>query len=287
MTSNNQAKLNALQGAAPAISPDFFPFSNDDMYDSLVTALVRTDTAEYQQAQLPVALLVGEAALAASLSHGLLPEPGIICLDNQSQAVQHMSAYTSTLRAVDTATMWREIMEIDGEPSALSKEDQERYQRRLHSQITLWQGRGLAHPFGAQSEPYNAAHDAIRQKKTIPWLADIARPEDMAYLGEQLRNVGATVTLLYLSNAIPYSSLWHGAPGFPTAAGYAGVLSQLPVTPNVPIITTSITTSGPSKIAVATGPFWGLDDLAARGGNSQCGRVALPPGATRRQPLCD
>jgi hypothetical protein len=279
-------KLRHLRDAAPDLARSFFPFSNDDAYGSLKAALKRTETKEYRQAKLPVALLVGEAALAASLAHGLLPEPGIISLDNQPRMVEHMRRYAEILRFGETADSWRHIMGMD-DHHTLSTDDQELYARHLKRQVELWESQGHAHPLGDQSAAYDAASDAVGEKTIIPWLADIARPADVAYLGEQLREAGATVTLLYLSNAIPYSSMTQGAPSFPTAAGYAELLSQLPITPNAPIITTSGYPTLLGNIAMATGPFWGLDDLANRGGNSQHGPVAMPPATPGREPLYD
>lgn len=131
---------------------------------------------------------------------------------------------------------------------------------------------GRTHPLSdAGQDHYLAAQKAAQEKAIIPWKADITSYEDMAALGRALRGHDATITLMNLSNVIPYA--WAAGDGFSDSAQYANVLSTLPTTDWMPVITTSMIHKSPDKRNLATGPFTGLSNLAQQGGDSIEGRV--------------
>ena len=272
--------LHGLAAEAPAVSAIarsdrvIFPFSNDDSIDNFQTALDRTGTSEYQSATNRVAVLIGESALTTNIHQ--IPEETIILLDSSAPMVGHMGKYVDSLRAASGAHAWKRKMGMHY-LSSLDRDTRTRYEGMMLNQIEWWEGRGEPHALSTP-EMFDGSRALAREKAIIPWRGDITSDADMAALGHSLRKFDAVVTLLNLTNVIPYTAgLSDRFPSFPTAAGYAKVLSHLPTTYEMPILTTSAYAIGNNRMVEATGPFFGLTDLRRTGGDSQYGPVAIRP----------
>lgn len=249
-----------------------FPFSNDDSIDAFRDAMDRTETEDYQQATNRTAVIIGESALATNIQH--IKEETIVLLDSSVPMVQHMTNYVDLLRDARDATAWK--WQIGVGNNKLDSQSQARYGNMLREQIEWWERSKEPHALRTPSM-FKAAQTLAREKAIIPWHGDITSDEDMARLGIALRKLDATVTLLNLSNVIPFTACAPRLPSFPTAAGYADKLTHLPTVPNVPILTTSLTSYSGGRIVESTGPFSGLDDLRDSGGDSTSGPVAIRP----------
>jgi len=267
--------LHELAHLAPAISPPsplndvLYPFSNDDSIRSFREALRRTDTEAYQQAKNRVAIVVGESALSTAIHW--IPEETIVLLDDDEPMVGYMGGYVDALRTAPSPREWGRQMGVI--PPGASKPRRD----ALLRQLDWWEQQGVPHAL-ADSEVFAQSRALAREKAIIPWRGDVTSVEDMAHLGDTLRGLDAAVTLLNLSNVIAYGAYYadEGHASFPSAAGYADVLDHLPLTPDAPILTTSMYGIGNTKIASSTGPFYGLTDLRERGGDSKDGPVAVP-----------
>ncbi len=277
--------LHALSAYAPTAPTNIlpgrvmFPFSNDDSIDSFKQALSRVETDEYAGTKNPVAVLIGESALSTQIH--TIPEPTIILLDNEAQMAHHMASYVEALEMSPTPTTWAWNIGI-GNNAVLSPQVQNRYRRQLAEQMQWWEHNETPHAL-ADLDVYRSSQEKLTQKAIIPWTGDITSRSDMEALGTALRKLDATVTLLNISNVIPFSaSASSELPeirSFPTAAGYADVLAELPMLENTPILTTSRKRVSSSDIVASTGPFYGLDQLR-EGGDSLTGPVAVN---TKRQ----
>jgi hypothetical protein len=280
MAAHTTEPLHALANDAPALSPIFagedvtYPFSNDDSWGSFEKAFARTRNLEFDDTPNKVALLIGESALAETITR--IPEQTILLVDNRMGMVQHMGQYLTALREEEHAAAWRQRI---CDPATLSAKHLGGYRRMLDAQTRHAEGQARTHALSdAGHDRYVAAQKAAQEKAIIPWKADITSYEDMAALGRALRNHDATITLMNLSNVIPYA--WTAGDGFSDSAQYANVLSTLPTTDWMPIITTSMRDKSPDQRNLATGPFTGLSNLAQLGGDSMEGRVNKVSGNT-------
>jgi|GEM_PF-977797 len=268
--------LENLYYEAPVLPPNWydhtnvaFPFSNDESAPYFEAVQTRSATPEYQQAKNRVAIVVGESALAANLKY--IPEETIIILDNSMDMCLFMDFYVSILRTSATPDEWIERLRIsDFEPE--DKHGQ-RFSAYAIRQCAEYIELNRQHPLKDQ-QAFDEASAIAKQKAIIPWHADITSEADMQELGAVLREYDATVTMLNLTNVMPFVQT------FKTAREYADVLRNLPITPNAPILATS-RSGKPSMhpmammadmetghgIVQATGPFFGLDNLAKAGGN--------------------
>jgi len=267
--------LHELAEQAPPLSPIFrdheiaFPFSNDDLESSFQTALERTRTPEYAEATNRVAILIGESALANNIQY--IPEETIILVDNRMGMCQYLGTYIDTLRQAPDPMSWYQSFCSQGKLSAetTARAIEDLNQQLIHSMVFTGNVHAL-NPEGGNR--YLKNHNAAKEKAIIPWCADITSGKDMAVLGGTLRANEAKVTLLNLSNVIPFTAI--SGEGFTDSAQYAQVLDNLPTTSEMPILTTSREARG--FLGAPTGPFFGLDDLAMNGGDSLTGRVATP-----------
>jgi len=283
MAIRGREPLYELQGEAPEIPQAVhdavvFPFSNDDSIDSFKQARLRLGMPEYQDAQNRVAVLIGENALAAS-NLAYLPEDTIVMLGNEPNEVRYMEKYCFNLQMANDLDGWMRAMI----PSfGLYRQW---HMAKLLKQAVWWNHRN--EPSALRNyELFEHRQEVARQKAFIAWYGDITSEADMERFGTALRKFDATVTLMNLTNVIPYSHQVIGARAFPTAAGYADVLQHLPITPSAPILTASRYPVHPDfDIVHATGPFYGLDDLRT-GGDSVSGPIAIrynsPEGRRRR-----
>ncbi|HEX3568706.1 MAG TPA: hypothetical protein VHT70_03470 [Candidatus Saccharimonadales bacterium] len=290
MMPHESQPLHTLADEAPAISPFDqpeqvrFPFSNDDSIQSFRDAERRYDTQGYAEAEHPVAVVIGESALLAHLPD--IQEPTIVVLDDDVPALQHMRQYVSSARDVSNPVAWETRMGIT-EPSFLTSVTRLRYDFCRSQQVTWWQGQGETHPLDDR-DLFEQRKGLLEQRAVIPWLGDVTNEDDMRRLGEVLRKHGATVTLLNLSNVIPYMRAKAedcGESIISDAAGHADILAHLPLTDDVPILTTSRVAIGPadSHIVEATGPFYGLAHLREEGGDTKDGPIAQKPDSTARE----
>jgi hypothetical protein len=248
-----------------------FPFSNDDSMASFQEAMGRASTREYRRANNRVAVVIGESALVgANLRR--ITEDTIIMVGNDPNQVRYMADYAFNLQEVGN----------DQEKWLKSLIPRNEAYKIWHIARLLEQASWLDFKGERSALRDDALFDEVQemswQKAFIPWYADITSEKDMEYLGTTLRKYDATVTILNLSNVIPFSVHSEEARSFPTAAGYADVLERLPMAANVPILTASRYGVREDFATVhATGPFYGLDDLRRRGGDSASGPVAIHP----------
>lgn len=269
-----------LSAAAPPIHNEgqeaTFPFSNDNMRTSFIDALNRKDTETYQAVENPVAILVGESALAANIQ--LIPEQTIVLIDKNHSTSLYMDRYAQALREEPDAASW--MLRMLG--SFASDSGAYIFSDHLARQMRHFRDCDKAHPFGNTIQDkiaYGNAQEKAREKTIVSWPADIAGPDDMNYLGETLREHDGTVTLLNLTNVIPYcAERPHLGHSYLQSRRYAEVLRALPTTPDMPILTTSNYSHNTDSAATAhmldfTGPFMGLDDLATRGGSGRTGPI--------------
>jgi hypothetical protein len=255
--------LPELAQAAPNID-DFpydyryvqYPFSNDVCTASYFEQLaVRTETPEYRNAQNRVAVLVGESALAANLKY--IPEETIVLLDSSPDMSVFMDIYVQTLREARSPEDWIAMLADSGP---------DRIDGFMRNQLYEWFEEGRPHPLVDYEEFYEAQRIA-KEKTIITWTTDITSPRDLAALGRALREHQAQITMMNLTNVLPYVET------FRDPRDCAAQLAVLPVTPNAPILTTAIRME-PRTILEAlqddsskssnipTGPFFGLDNLA-------------------------
>jgi hypothetical protein len=266
--------LHELASQAPPLSPIFndyevmFPFSNDGLEPSFQTALERMRTPGYAEAPNRVAVLIGESALANNIHY--IPEETIILLDNQMGMCQYMGAYVDMLRRAPDPFSWYASFCNPEKFSAhiVSRAINALNKQLVHGMVFSNSAHALS-PDGGNR--YLESHKAAKEKAIIPWHADITSDKDMAVLGGTLRANNAKVTLLNLSNVIPFTAA--GGEGFTDSAQYAQTLGHLPTTPEMPILTTSRDVNG--MLLKPTGPFSGLKDLAENGGDSLTGPVAV------------
>jgi hypothetical protein len=283
MSATNPKPLYDLQQVAPELpawyaSDVSFPFSNDDWHPGFTTARARLQSPEYQAVAHPVAMVIGESALAASIH--LITEPTILVVDTSPAMVKHMGKYVQALREEPTCNAWNKRM-IDSHPDSLVRY---RYRGELGEQIERHIERGCTHPLdkhtktpAATQKAYKRARKAAKEKAIIPWLANITQADDLAYLDHELRARDATLTLLNLTNVIPYTVANNPASPLSDSADFANILGTLPTTANIPILTTSSFFEPATRVLEPTGPFAGLDDLATRGGSSSEGPVNCGP----------
>jgi len=279
----DQQPLYDLLDAAPDLpvgyAPDVtYPFSNDDWLPGFTKAQTRVQTPEYQAVANPVAMVIGESALAASIH--LIAEPTILVVDASPAMVKHMGKYVRALRKERTCKGWNERM-VDSHPDSLVRY---RYRGELGEQIERHIEWGCTHPLDklsktpeATQKAYSQARKAAKSKAIIPWRADITQEDDIAHLGEELRARDATITMLNLTNVIPYTVKNNPSSPFTDSADFANILGALPTTANMPILTTSHFFEPATNVLEATGPFFGLSDLAARGGNTLDGPINYGP----------
>lgn len=235
-----------------------YTISNDESaryYDQLQ---LRTLTPDYLEATNRVAVLVGESSLASALP--MIPEETIILLDQSPEMASFMAEYLACLQEADTIEDWYAMMDLRS-PIPWSAEDMTR--DRIEDQAYDWQEEGYRHAF-KNEEAFQQAKQLARAKAIIPWVGDITRDSDMGYLGEALRSNDAHVTLINLTNVLAVNR------DYGLASSYVATLRNLPVTDTAPIMLTGISSKYPgtrqSNIVKATGPFFGLDNLAEHGG---------------------
>lgn len=235
-----------------------YTISNDESaryYDELQ---LRTLTPDFLEATNRVAVLVGEASLASALP--MIPEETIILLDQSPEMASFMAEYLACLQEADTIEDWYAMMDLRS-PVPWSAEDATR--DRIEDQAYDWQEEGYRHAF-KDEESFQQAKELARTKAIIPWVGDITRDSDMGYLGDALRSNDAHVTLVNLTNVLAVNR------DYGLASSYVAPLRNLPVTDTTPIMLTGISSKYPgtrrSNIVKATGPFFGLDNLAEHGG---------------------
>jgi hypothetical protein len=281
--------LHDLEADAPTVPPHslsnvLFSFSNDESAEYYNSLRARTHTESYRAATNRVALVIGEAALSAALP--LIPEETIIVLDSSRSMIGFMNDYVKALRtapkAQDFYTMlgMGKVSDIHSMPKATRMA-----WGRVAKQYEFEWGRSkLYHPAieahkelgdsSDSSEPpveivgsFSNTQKIARQKAIIPWLGNIGNIDDMNILAEQLRQRDAHITLMNLTNALPLLR------GHTTCDDVAKVLKCLPITPDAPIMTTSFekvyrpeNRFRQGYIVEASGPFFGLDNLARHGG---------------------
>lgn len=258
-----------LADLAPPVSQKYslsdvrHPFSNDESAAYFDQAQSRSQTPEFQQATNRVAVLVGESSLMLNLP--FIPEETIILLDSSEPMTSYMSDYVEALRTADNADDWarragvlkKRILPRFGLPDR----GEERALYFLRHLGTEWVSEGYIHP-AMDVNAFDERAKLARQKAIIPWHGDITSIEDMAKLGDALKQRNANVTMLNLSNVL---SVYYG---HVPMEKFVDGLEQLPLVDNAPILTTSIRhkyTTGP--IMEATGPFFGLDNLRVHGLN--------------------
>ncbi|MFI5271074.1 MAG: hypothetical protein ACHQT9_03460 [Candidatus Saccharimonadales bacterium] len=271
--------LHELIQNAPIIPSDYsygdvrYTFSNDDSAGYFDQLQARSLTSEYREATNRTAVVVGESSLMAALP--FIPEDTIVVIDNSPDMCAFMDHYVRLLREHDNLRDWGS--DIGFNDGGFDPEVRGTIQR-FAQQALEWVFSGEPHPF-ANEEAYEAAHEQIKGKAVIPWNADITKPRDMQRLGAALRSLGANVTMLNLTNAILDPA------GLDHSREYAEILAELPVTEHAPILTTSYIPKDtchpsaiPGRIVEATGPFFGLKNLAEHGGElteHSMGRVAV------------
>jgi hypothetical protein len=259
--------LHGLEDKAPLVNTYFdfdvvrHPFSNDESAAYWDQLRARTLTTEYREAANRTAVVVGESSLMAALP--FIAEETVVVVDKSPDMIAYLDKYINALREAKTIEEWGDLMGFRGSKRGTSAGYAV---LGLESQTEEWHSSGYIHPVDSE-ELYNKAHLLARQKAIIPWNADITKRRDMNRLGNSLKDMGANVTLLNLTNVMGCSY------AFDDTRGFAKRLGALPVTPNVPIMTTStITKIDPPNpmvsgyIVEATGPFFGLDNLKDHGG---------------------
>lgn len=282
--------LHSLVDLAPEIPESpymphgvYFPFSNDESPLYFQQLVARTQTAEYQQATNRVALIVGESSLASAVQ--FIPEDTIVVLDSSDEMCVYIRDYVDSISNANTLSDWKELMGFNRPEfvKGIMNGDLERYAQKLFEQVDEWEDAGIKHALYDENA-FAAAKAALAGKVVIPWHADIADKQAIAGLAEALRSHDATITMANLTNVIPYDRT------FNETSDYVDILSQLPFTPYAPIMATN--TSGkalltkedvlkdlvnPDHIVQATGPFFGLDNLAT-GGKIRSGWISRRPG---------
>jgi hypothetical protein len=260
-----------LADTKPKLSQVGCPFSNDDAARYFEQTQARTLTPEYIEANNRTALLVGESALASAIR--FIPEDTIILLDSSREMCIYMGAYVKNLREASSIQDWAKRMGLA--PNRLTARLKspvfDHYYRKLTAQIITWERDGFSHAFSDEAT-FKEAQELARQKAIIPWHANITNGYDMSDLSEALNKHGASITMMNLTNVLPYDET------FRDSSSYAAMLSELPVTPNAPILTTSVfpqldeflngslVENAQLRIVPTTGPFFGLANLAEAGG---------------------
>ena len=243
-------------------------FSNDEAARSFEQTQARTALPEYRLATNRVALLVGESALAASIRY--IPEETIIMLDASKNMSLFMRDYIEALREARSIKDWKNRTGLTRR--SIKPAFRDYYAERLDAQVDEWEGDGYTHALKSGTA-FRAAQAAARKKAIIPWHANIGEPDDMQKLGRVLESADAHVTMMNLSNVIMVD------PKFEDAKACADQLTALPVTPHAPILTTAHIIKANSiedwlnsitgqavGITAATGPWFGLENLATQGG---------------------
>lgn len=236
------------------------PFSNDDLAANFADAADRAESPEYRETDHPVAVLVGESALMASLR--FMPEDAILLLDNSPDMNAYMTRYIEALRSAGNIDEWYEEMGFgemsDEYPSAVG-----RILRYVHeSQAGYWHRAGHEHPV-TSDEAFEEASELARQKQIVPWRADLGSNRDMNRLGRVLRAYDARVTFLNLTNVLPCED------DLDTAEKVAGLLDGLPFAPDAPITLTTEAADerfGGFPFSYPARVFYGLHDLRLNGG---------------------
>lgn len=253
-----------------------FPFSNDECSAPYFEQLqVRTETAEYQEATNRVAIVIGESGLAANLR--FIPEETIVVLNDSSDMCDFMKDYVKGLRTLQSPQEWsRYILERGPKSGRLE----------LANQILEWATAKYSHP-ATNNEAFEIAKAKAKEKVIIPWRADITDFLQMERLGDALKSRDATVTMMNLTNVLPFID------NLENAWQCAALFSALPLSREAPILTTSL---GPEnknptnadlveglRPNIQTGPFFGRDNLGSGKGNDR-----YPLGAIEtRQPIDD
>lgn len=263
-----------------------FAFSNDESAPYFEQTQARTALPDYQAAEHPVGMVIGESALAANLH--FVPEPTVLIVDQNKDMVMFMQRYVEALRTAGSIEEWREEMGLTGDPEGRNGPFVQYANRLLDAQIKEWERNGYDHALSSEAA-FQEAQAIAREKALIPWWADVSNAKHMRRLGGALTEAEATVTMLNLSNVAVFDDV------FEEAAGWAERLRELPMTPDAPILTTSqihkvyeagiesfldlLTGKSGGSITVATGPFFGLDNLAQHGGSTSeenPGPIAMP-----------
>jgi hypothetical protein len=254
-----------------------FPISNDPCTGLYFDQLqVRATTPEYRAVKHPVALLIGESALAANLR--FIPEPTIIMADYSPGMCNFLSIYIDSLKAANSRGEWIDTLINAGNGYTIGE---------MRYQDMSWNESGYPHPF-SDDIAFTQAQALAREKTVVPWNLDIMYRSHLDELGQELRRHDAGITFMNLSNVIPFV-VDHGS-----SQSWAEHLGALPITPNAPILTTTIAGKPEGeetesmklakKLKVSrleqTGPFFGLDNL----GRAQTGFTYNKLGAitTRR-----
>lgn len=252
-----------LQDDAPPMTghesyaPDLirYPFSNDQCTAPYFDQLqVRVETEGYRQVHNPVAVLIGESALAANIS--FITEDTIVVMDKSPHMTDFMDYYVEALRVAGDRRTWFSMLEIVGPTDLMDF---------AGLQVDRWRNAGYVHPF-TDDEVFASAQEQANRKTIVPWRADITSQADMAVLGSALSDRDATVTMMNLTNVLPY--IRNLSPNQKLAH-----LGQLPVSAEAPIITTALNERSSRHFVgrilgrktgllnEVTGPFFGLDNL--------------------------
>jgi len=284
MTSPDHAPLYALADVAPELPVTFlpekveYPFSNDDSLDSLEEAYERVNQPSYNNDLNNVALIMGEGALSTAIM--ATPEKTIVLIDKNPHMALHMRRYVDYFRISEDDEDWLRNMGLYFDSTVMSPDTRKDFALALEDQIQWWNASGKAHALDGP-EIFQHSKEHFQAKAIIPWHADITNTEDMQTLGDHLHRLDAQITFLNLTNAIPTNTRL-----IPNASVAADMLSPLPIVADAPILTFSPCPSRrlASKLARVntepllqpTGPFYGLEDLRTRGGDSIKGPVARP-----------
>ena len=239
------------------------PFSNDESAQYFDQTQARTLTGEYQEAGNRTALVIGESSLSSSIRY--IPEDTIVIVDNELEMCLFMRQYVEGLHKASNLAEWQDFMGLN-RPGFMDRHG-ERFSSIIN-QLHEWEENGYAHGLlGGSEDAFQAAKKAADEKAIIPWHADITDEKQMKQLAAALDAHGATITMMNLSNALTYDQR-----KFKDTSEYADVLGCLPVTASAPILTTSFNVKYPMRdttIVEATGPFFGLDNLAEHGGSTK------------------
>jgi hypothetical protein len=262
------------------LGPDLsFAFSNDESATYFDQTQARTSLPEYRSATHPVALVVGESALASSLRY--IPERTIIALDKSRDVCLFMQMYVSNLRSAGSLEEWKDRMGLNGQDKdGLEGQYMRHFNKLLKTQVTEWEYNGYPHALSSEEE-FMHAQRLAREKVIIPWRADIGKRRHMKRLGRVLTRAEASITMVNISNVATYDQKH-----FSDGADCAEKLGYLPITPQAPILTTSaipkiydealgeevnadtiLDALSEANIVIATGPFFGLENLASQGGS--------------------
>ena len=281
----HEAPSQALHDLSDAGHPDITPFpersaqhviSNDELARYYTQTAVRAVTAEYLAAPNRVAFIIGEGAAVAALPY--IPEETVILADISKDMVDYLAGYTRALQTEPDFDEWKN--RISRSLSQYSEQRPAYVANSLQKQAHDWAHAGHTHPLNSH-EHYVRAQYAARTKAIVPYHMDITDPASVQHLATTLRQHGATITFMNLTNVIGYNNL--------TGPQMADVLAALPTTPNIPILTTSSlqhsSSQSPSGEQLghlgATGPFFGLDNLR-RGGKAITRGDFAGPLAVRR-----